>query len=46
MNASKEIAGEFVVSGGDAAEILKSTECALNDVAPFVGALVRGGPQT
>ena len=42
MNSSQEIAGELVVSGGDAAEVLKPTKAALDDVSAFIGTLVEG----
>jgi len=38
MDGGEEISGKFVISGGDAPEILESAEAALDDVAPFVGA--------
>jgi hypothetical protein len=40
MNSSQEIAGELVVSGGDAAEVLEPAKAALDDVSAFVGAFV------
>jgi len=40
MNGSQEIAGEFVVSGGDAAEVLEPAKAAFDDVSTFVNALV------
>ena len=40
MNCSQEIAGELVVSGCDAAEILEPAKAALDDVSAFVGAFV------
>lgn len=40
MNSGEEIAGEFVVSGSNAAEILEPAEAAFDDVAPFVGPFV------
>jgi hypothetical protein len=40
MNGSQEIAGELVVSGSDAAEVLEPAEAALDDVSAFVGAFV------
>ena len=40
MNSSQEIAGELVVSGGDAAEVLEPTKAALDDVSAFIGTLV------
>jgi hypothetical protein len=42
MNSSQEIAGELVVSGGDAAEILEPTKAALDDVSALIGSLVEG----
>ena len=42
MNSSQEIAGELVVSGGDAAEVLEPAEAALDDVSAFIGTLVEG----
>ena len=42
MNSSQEIAGELVVSGGDAAEVLEPTKAALDDVSAFIGTLVEG----
>jgi hypothetical protein len=42
MNSAQEIAGELVVSGGDAAEVLEPTKAALNDVSAFIGTLVEG----
>ena len=38
-NGGEKVAGELVISGGDAPEILEPAEAALDDVAPFVGAL-------
>jgi len=35
---ARKFSGEFVVSGGDAPEIVEPAEAALDDVAPFVGA--------
>ena len=40
MNSGQEIAGELVVSGGDAAEVLEPTKAALDDVSAFIGSLV------
>ena len=40
MNGSQEIAGELVVSGCDAAEVLEPAEAALDSVSAFVGAFV------
>jgi hypothetical protein len=40
MDGGKEISGEFVISGCDASEILKTAEAALDDVATFVGPFV------
>ena len=40
MNSSQEIAGELVVSSGDAAEVFEPAKAALDDVSAFVGALV------
>ena len=42
MNSGQEIAGELVVSGGDAAEVLEPTKAALDDVSAFIGTLVEG----
>jgi hypothetical protein len=42
MNSSQEIAGELVVSGGDAAEVLEPAKAALDDVSAFIGTLVEG----
>lgn len=42
MDGRHEIASEFVVSSGDAAEVLEATEAALDDVSSLVGALVEG----
>src|SRR3954467_4870698 len=42
MNSSQEIAGELVVSGGDAAEVLEPTKAPLDDVSAFIGTLVEG----
>jgi len=42
MNSSQEIAGELVVSGGDAAEVLEPTKAALDDVSALIGTLVEG----
>ena len=42
MNSGQEIAGELVVSGRDAAEVLKPTKAALDDVSAFIGTLVEG----
>ena len=36
MNSSQEIADEFVVSGGDAAELFETIEHALDPVAIFI----------
>jgi hypothetical protein len=40
MDSSQEIAGELVVSGSDAAEVLEPAKAALDDVSAFVGAFV------
>lgn len=40
MNSGQEIAGELIVSGGDAAEVLEPTKAALDDVSAFIGTLV------
>ena len=40
MNSGQEIAGELIVSGRDAAEVLEPAEAALDDISAFVGALV------
>ena len=40
MNSSQEIAGELVVSGGDAAEVLEPAKAALDDISAFVGAFI------
>ena len=40
MNSGQEIAGELVVSGRDAAEVLEPAETALDDISAFVGASV------
>ena len=42
MNSGQEIAGELVVSGRDAAEVLEPTKAALDDVSAFIGTLVEG----
>ena len=42
MNSGQEIAGELVVSGRDAAEVLKPTKAALDDVSALIGTLVEG----
>ena len=42
MNSSQEIAGELVVSGGDAAEVLEPTKAAFDDVSALIGTLVEG----
>jgi hypothetical protein len=36
----EKVASEFVISGGDTAEIFQSAETSLDDIVPFVGALV------
>ena len=41
MNGGQEIAGELVVSGGDATKVLEAAEAALDDVASLVGPLVK-----
>jgi hypothetical protein len=40
MNSGQEIAGELVVSGGDAAEVLKPAEAALDYISASVSTLV------
>ena len=40
MNSGQEIAGELVVSGGDAPKVLEPAEAAFDDISAFVGALV------
>ena len=40
MNSSQEIAGELVVSGGDAAKVLEPAEAALNYISASVSTLV------
>ena len=40
MKSGQEIAGELIVSGGDAAEVLEPTKATLDDVSAFIGALV------
>ena len=40
MNSGQEIAGELVVSGGDAAEVLEPAKAAFDDISAFVGAFV------
>lgn len=42
MNSGKEIAGELVVSGRDAAEVLEPAKASLDDVSAFIGTLVEG----
>ena len=42
MNSGQEIAGELVVSGRDAAEVLEPTKAALDDVSAFIGTPVEG----
>jgi hypothetical protein len=42
MNSGQEIAGELVVSGGDAAKVLEPAKAALDDVSAFIGTLVEG----
>ena len=42
--AGKEIAGELVVAGGDATEVLHAAESALDDVAGLVGGRIEGMP--
>ena len=39
-DSGKEIAGEFVVPGGDPPEVLEAAEAPFNDVSPFVGLFV------
>ena len=40
MNSGQEIAGELVISCGDAAEVLEPAKAALNDIPTFVGGFV------
>jgi xanthine dehydrogenase iron-sulfur cluster and FAD-binding subunit A len=40
MNSGQEIPGEFVVSRGDAPEVLQSAKAAFDDISAFVGAFV------
>ncbi len=40
MNSGQEIAGELVISCGNAAEVLEPAKTALNNIPTFVGALV------
>ena len=40
MNSGQEIAGELVISCGDAAEVLEPAKAAFDDISAFVGALV------
>ena len=40
MNSGQEIAGELVISGGDAAEVLEPAKAAFDDISAFVGAFV------
>lgn len=42
MNSGQKIAGELVVSGRDAAEVLEPAKAALDDVSAFIGTLVEG----
>lgn len=42
MNSGQEIAGELVVSGGDAAKVLEPAKAALDDISAFTGTLVEG----
>ena len=42
--AGKEVAGELVVAGGDATEVLHAAEGALDDVAGLVGGRIEGMP--
>jgi hypothetical protein len=42
MDRGHEISGKLVISCGNAPEILKPAEAALDDVPPLVGALVEG----
>ena len=42
MDGGHEISGKLVISCGNAPEILKPAEAALDDVSPFVGPLVEG----
>src|ERR1700726_1311495 len=41
-NGGEKVAGELVISGSDAPEILEPAEAAFDDVAPFVGTLAEG----
>jgi hypothetical protein len=41
MNSGQEIAGELVISCGDAAEVLEPARAALNDIPTFVGGFVQ-----
>jgi hypothetical protein len=41
MNSGQEIAGELVISCGDAAEVFEPAKAAFNDIATFVGAFVK-----
>ncbi|MGY4282096.1 hypothetical protein ACVWXO_001316 [Bradyrhizobium sp. LM2.7] len=40
MSSGREIPGEPVVSGGDAAEVFEPAKAALDDISAFVGAFV------
>ena len=40
MNSGQEIPGEFVVSRGDAPEVLQPAKAAFDDISAFVGAFV------
>ena len=40
MNSCQEIAGELVVSGSDAPEVLEPAKASLDDISAFVGAFV------
>ena len=42
MSRGQEIAGELVVSGGDAAEVLEPTKAARDDILASIGTLVEG----
>ena len=40
MNSGQEIAGELVISRGDAPEVLEPAKAAFDDISSFVGAFV------
>ena len=40
MDGSQEVSGEFVVTSSDTPETLEPAEATLDDIAPFIGALV------